>query len=145
MSSRKGFALLASLFAILLIAALVSSVFLAASEESRIGGAAATKEAALFAAEAAIELTVSDSSSLVGDSIDLGVVRSSTKEAYGTPVSVSVTRLDSTLYAIVAEARSVSSQSSATRRVGAIVRARVAADHSITIDRVPQRWWSELF
>jgi Tfp pilus assembly protein PilX len=142
---RKGFALVAALLALLLIAALIASVFFAASEETRISSASSAKEAALSAAESAIELTMRDWASSIGDSISLGGVRSSTVDALGVPVGVHVTRLDSTLYAIVAEVSSVPSQSPASRRIGVIVRAHFAPDHSITIDRVPERWWSELF
>lgn len=145
MRSRKGFALSAALLAIMLIAALVASVFLAVTEETRIGAASSAREATLWAAESAIEITIRSWTSSPGDSLTVGAVRSSTIDAFGTPVRVSVTRLDSTLYAIVAEARTVSSQSSATRRIGMIARAHIAPDHSITIDRVPERWWSELF
>lgn len=145
MIRRKGFALVAALLALLLIAALIASVFFAAAEETRISGASAAKEAALSAAESAIELTIRDWSGSIRDSINLGDVRSSTVDGFGMPVGVHVTRLDSTLYSIVAEVRSVSSQLSARRRIGAIVRAHLAPDHSITIDRVPERWWWELF
>jgi len=144
-TQRKGFALVAALLALLLIAALIASVFFAATEDTRISSASAAKEAALSAAESAIELTLRDWATSIGDSIDLEEVRSSTVDGFGVPVGVHVTRLDSTLYAIVAEVRSVSSQWSATRRLGVIVRAHFAPDHSITIDRVPERWWSELF
>jgi len=144
-TARKGFALVAALLALLLIAAIIASVFFAAMEETRITAASAAKEVALSAAESAIEVTIRDWTATSGDSIRVGGVHSSAVGGFGMPVTVSVTRLDSTLYSIVAEARSVSSQSFATRRIGAIVRAQVAPDHSITIDRVPQRWWSELF
>ncbi|HTD82471.1 MAG TPA: hypothetical protein VK648_01630 [Gemmatimonadaceae bacterium] len=145
MTSRRGFALAAALLAIMLIAALVAGVFLAAAEETRIGSASSAKEAALWAAESAIELTMRGWPSFAQDSLAVSGVRSLTIDAFGTPVSVSVTRLDSTLFAIVAEARLVSSRSAATRRIGVIARVHLAPDHSITIDRVPERWWSELF
>jgi Tfp pilus assembly protein PilX len=137
--------MVAALLALMLIAALVASVFLAAMEGTRMSGAAAGKELALTAAESAIETTIAAWSSLAPDQIGLQASRSSTVEGFGTPVTVTVTRLDSTLYWIVADASSLSSQSSAMRRMGAIVSVQVGADHSITIDRVGERWWSELF
>jgi hypothetical protein len=145
MTLRRGFALAAALLAIMLIAALVTGVFLAVGEETRIGSASSAKEAALGAAESAIELTMRGWPASAQDQLEVSGVRSLTVDAFGTPVSVSVTRLDSTLFAIVAEARLVSSQSSATRRIGVIARVHLDPDHSITIDRVPERWWSELF
>ena len=54
MISRKGFALAAALMALMLISALVASVFFAVLEETTIGAAAATKQLALSAAESAI-------------------------------------------------------------------------------------------
>ena len=145
MTSRSGFALVAALLALLLIAALIASVFFAAMEEARITAASAAKEVALSAAESAIEATIRNWPATGSDSIGIGAAGSSTVDGFGMPVRVGVTRLDSTLYSIVAAAGSLSSQSSATRRIEAIVRVRVASDHSITIDRVPERWWSELF
>ncbi len=137
--------MVAALLALLLIAALIASVFFAASEETKISGASSAKEAALSAAESAIELTMRGWASSIGDSISVGGGRLSTVDGFGVPVGVYVTRLDSTLYAIVAEVSSVPSRLSASRRIGAIVRVHSAPDHSITIDRVPERWWSELF
>jgi hypothetical protein len=145
MRRRTGFALAAALLAMVLIAALIAGVFLATTDETRISSAAAAKEAALVATETAIELTIRDWNASIAGNVDIGDSHPTAIEAFGTPVDVYVTRLDSTLYAIVAEARLISSESSATRRTGAIVRVQIAADHSITIDRVPERWWSEVF
>jgi len=129
----------------MLIAALVVSVFLAAMEESRMSGAAAGKQLALSAAESAIETTIATWSSNPADPIGIEGIRSSVIEGFGPPVTVIVTRLDSSLYWIVAESGSLSSQSSAMRRIGAIISVPAAPDHSITIDRIGERWRSELF
>src|SRR2546423_11460231 len=129
----------------MLIAALVASVFMAAMEETRISGASAGKQLALFAAESAIETTIAAWPGTHTEPAGFEGVRSLVVEGYGTPVAVSVTRLDSTLYWIVADAGTLSSESSATRRIGAIVSVEVAPDHSITIDRLAERWWSDLF
>ena len=145
MISRKGFALAAALMALMLISALVASVFFAVLEETRIGAAAATKQLALSAAESAIEMTIADWRGAATDPIGVGGTRSVSRDWLGTPVEVSVTRLDSTLYWLVAETRTPSARSKAAKRIGAFVRVNVAPDHSITIDRIPQRWWSELF
>ena len=145
MRPRRGFALAAALLSLMLIAALVASVFFAAMEETKIGSASAAAQLALAAAESAIEVTLADYSNLAGEGIGIGGTRSSMVDGFGTPVSVSVTRLDSTLYWIVADAGSLSSEPSPTKRIGAFVGVHIASDHSITIDRIPDRWWSEVF
>ena len=145
MKTRHGFAMVAALLALMLIAALVASVFLATMEGTRISAASAQKQLALSAAESAIEATIAGWRSAANESIGVEGVRSSVIEGFGPPVSVSVTRLDSSLYWIVADAGSLSSEQSAVRRIGVIVSMQVAPDHSITIDRVGERWWSKLF
>lgn len=142
---RKGFALAAALLAVMLIAALMASVFLAATEETRISAVSGAKQVALSAAESAIEQTVLNWAGTSGDPTGIGGIRSATIDGFGTPVDVTVTRLDSTLYWIVADAGRVSSGLSATRRIGVIVRARMGPDGSIAVDRIAGRWWSELF
>jgi type II secretory pathway pseudopilin PulG len=144
MKARRGFALAAAVLSLLLIAALVASAFFAAMEETRIAAAAVAKEAALTAAESAIESTIA-AWTFADESIKVGEVRKSTNSGFGTRVEVSVTRLDSTLYWIVADAGGVSSGTTAERRIGAVVRAQTGPDHSTIIDRIPERWWSELF
>lgn len=142
---RQGFALVAALLAVMLIAALMATVFLAANEETRISAVAAAKQLALSAAESAIERTILDWPGSSVDSLGVGGVRSTTIDGVGTPVALTITRLDSTLYWIVADAGRVSSGISATRRIGVIARARTSADGSTTVERIEGRWWSELF
>ena len=145
MKGRKGFALVTALLSLMLIAALAAGVFLTAMEETRIGAAATSKEQTRLAAESAIESTIGGWTGNPSDPIGLAGTRTSSVDGFGTPISVSVTRLDSTIYWIVAESRSVSSPPVATRRIGVVVRAQIAPDRSITIDRIRERWWSELF
>ncbi|MFL5502056.1 MAG: hypothetical protein ACJ79Q_12540 [Gemmatimonadaceae bacterium] len=141
----KGFALAAALLAVMLIAALMASVFLAANEETRISAIAGARQLALSAAESAVERTILDWRGASSDPIGISGVRSTTIDGFGVPVAVSVTRLDSTLYWIVADAGRVSSGISATRRIGVIARARTSSDGSTAVDRIAGRWWSELF
>ena len=142
---RRGFALAAALLSLLLIAALLAGVFFTAMEETRISGVSGSKQLALSAAESAVEMTIRDWRGTNADPIGVDGARSSEIDAFGTRVGVTMTRLDSTLYWIVAQAPAVSSESSAMRRIGVGVRVEYGLDHSITIDRIPQRWWSELF
>jgi type II secretory pathway pseudopilin PulG len=141
----KGFALAAALLAVMLIAALMASVFLAVNEETRISAVAGAKQLALSAAESAIERTILDWPATSVDPLVVGGVRTTTIDGFGVPVAISVTRLDSTLYSIVADAGRVSSGISATRRIGVIARARTSPDGSTAVDRIAGRWWSELF
>lgn len=145
MNERKGFAVAAALLALMLIAALVASVFFAAMEETRIGAAGAGKQLALMAAESAIESTIAAWPGDTTDPIGIPGVRSRTIDQTGTAVTITMTRLDSTIYWIVALAASASSQPVAARRIGALVRVRTAPDRSIIIERLSERWWSELF
>lgn len=143
--SRVGFALPAALLMILLIAALVAGVFSAITEETRIGVAAAERQLALLTAESAVELTITSLSAVGGDSIGIGETRSRPVEGLAAPTMVYVTRLDSSRYWVVADAWSASPNSGIARRVGVVVRAARAAGGSMTIDRIPERAWSELF
>jgi hypothetical protein len=59
------------------------------------------------------------------------------------PVSLIVTRLDSTLYEIVAEARTPSSHSQVIRRIAVIVSVKNATDHPVLVDPIPDNWWFE--
>jgi Tfp pilus assembly protein PilX len=142
---RNGFALAATLLALLLISALVTAVFFAATEETRIGAASARHQLALSAAESAVEMTIADWNSDWAPQVGLDGTRVTAVEGFAVPVDVHVTRLDSTLYWIVADASDSSSGSGVSRRIGVAVRVLIAPDHSITIDRISERSWSELF
>jgi Tfp pilus assembly protein PilX len=142
---RRGFALIAVLLVLMLIAALAASVFFTAIEEARIGQATADKELALSAAESAIELSIADHSFNTATPIGVDGARSSAVGGFQMPVRVTVTRLDSAVYWIVADAGSFSSHSATAKRIGALVTIKIGVDGSIMIDRIAERWWSELF
>jgi hypothetical protein len=142
---RGGFALAAALLALLLISALVTAVFFAATEETRIGAASARRQLALSAAESAVEMTIAGWNMDPATPIGVSGTRGTAIEGFEVPVVVHVTRLDSTLYWIVADAAESSSGSGVSRRIGVAVRVLIAPDHSITIDRISERSWSELF
>jgi hypothetical protein len=139
---RAGFALPAALLMVLLIAALIAGVFNAITEETRIGVATADRQHALLSAESAVELTIS---AFRNDSMRFGETRSRPVEGLGVPVVVFVTRLDSSRFWLVADAGGASPNSGIARRVGVLVRATTRADRSMTIDRISERAWSELF
>jgi hypothetical protein len=143
--ARKGFALAAALLILLLVSALVTGVFVAATEETKVGIAAVERHLALAAAESAIEMTIARFR--VDTITPIGVTGTKTIPIgdLEAPVIVYVTRLDSAVYWIVADAGASPAEVKASRRIGVVVRAVAAPDHSITIDRISERWWSELF
>ena len=142
---QEGFALAVALLGVLLIGALVTVVLFATTEETRTGSATAERQLALNAAESAIELTIGGLGESPIDSIGIGGARSHPIDGLGASVIVYITRLDSSLYWIVAAASGERSNSGATRRIGVVARSVTGANHSITIDRIAERGWSELF
>ncbi|HET6760574.1 MAG TPA: hypothetical protein VFH13_00665, partial [Gemmatimonadaceae bacterium] len=143
--ASDGFALPAALLAVLLTAALIAGAISATTEETRIGAAAVDRQTALVSAESAIEIAISTLSPLAEDSIGVGETRKRPIDGLGVPASVYVTRLDSLLYWLVADAGVGSINSGVGRRIGVVVRATEGPGHSIAIDRIPERGWSELF
>ena len=141
----EGFALPAVLLALLLIAALIAGAFSATTEETRIGAAAASRQTALMTAESAIETTIGALSSSADDPIGVGETRYRRIEGLAAPVVVYITRLDSSIYWLVADAGRTSPSSGIVRRIGVAVRAANGPGHSIIIDRISERAWSELF
>lgn len=143
--SSKGLALPAALLMVLLIAALIAGAFGAITEETRMAMAAADRQHALLSAESALEIVISEQSASPLDSIALGETRSRRIGGLDVPVVVYTTRLDSSRYWLVADAGDASSRSGIARRIGVVVRAREGPSGSISIDRISERWWSELF
>lgn len=144
-SGRKGFALAAALLAVMLIGALVGVVLFAATEETRIGSVIAGRETALRAAESALELTIAGLGASSGDTAGIIGTKSRRLDGLGAPVTVYITRLDSSLFWLVADAGGEISRSGVRRRIGVVVKTSPGADRSITIDRISDRAWSELF
>jgi hypothetical protein len=143
--ARNGFVLAAALLALLLIAALVAGVFFASTEATRIGAAAADRQLALSAGESEIERTIAGWNAVDARAAAIGGTVASTNGASGMPVAVFVTRIDSAVYWIVADAGPPHPGTVLRSRIGAFVRVRRAADGSTSVDRIPERWWSELF
>jgi len=141
---RKGFALAAALLVLLLVSALVTGVFVAATEETKLGIAGVERHLAFVAAESAIEMTIATFRADTTNAIGLAGSRAIPIGDLEAPVIVYVTRLDSALYWIVADAGASPVEARASRRIGVVVRAIAAPDHSIIIDRISELWWSEL-
>jgi Tfp pilus assembly protein PilX len=144
-SNASGFALPAALLAVLLIAALIAGAFGAVTEETRMAAAAADRQHALLSAESALEIVIATQSASPQDSIGVGETRSRRVDGLEVPVVVYVTRLDSSLYWLVADAGDTSSRSGIARRIGVVARGTNGPAGSMTIDRIAERGWSELF
>jgi Tfp pilus assembly protein PilX len=141
---RRGFVLVTALLVIVLVASLVAGVFFATMEESRIADTASSRELALVAAESAVAQTIETWNDRSAQPIGTTGAELSTFSDGDVTVTVAVTRLDSTLYSIVAEARSGAANASAKRRINAVVSVQNSIDHSILIDPIQERWWWEL-
>ena len=142
--NRRGFVLATALLVVVLIAVLIAGVFFATIEESHIAGMAESRELALNAAELAIEDVIGAWSDHADQRIGVTGEELSTFSERGVAVDLTVTRLDSTLYSIVAQARSPSSTGGAMRRIGVVISAQNSIDHSIVIVPIQERWWLEL-
>ena len=142
--NRRGFILAAALLVVVLIAVLVAGVFFATMEEGHIANSGAARERALSAAEAAIDQEIGNWSNRAGQAIGVAGEQLSTWSSAGMMVDITITRLDSTLYSIVAQARSPSSTSAAMRRIGVVVSTPNSVNDSILVDPIPERWWYDI-
>lgn len=144
-SNRDGFVLVGALLAIVLIGALVAGAMFAATEDTKAGATGVARDVALIAAESAIGITMRDRPSGMPVVIGTAGTTSFRVDGPGAPVVIYITRLDSTIYWIAADVVANTGRSGARRRVGVVVMSLPAADSSITIDPVSERWWAELF
>jgi hypothetical protein len=141
---RKGFALAAAIFAVVLIAGLVAGVLFATTEETRAGAVEMDREIALDACETAIATTMTAPSMRLPDSVGVEGTTSGHIGGLGPEIIVYITRLDSAHYSILAELVPKSGNAGA-HRVGVVVKSSMAADGSITIDPISERPWFEVF
>jgi hypothetical protein len=133
-----------ALLAVVLITALLAGLFFAVNEETRSGSAIASHDYALAAAETAINASVKQ---LGNSSLDhpVGAVETRSLPAGGLSSVVYVTRLDSSLFWLVAAVSSERNGSLSARRIGVLASASGRAEDSIRIVRVTRRGWSELY
>ena len=144
MRGPRGFALAAALLAIMIIGALLASLFFAITEETRTGAASRRRDHALAAAESAIQIGVALLATQV-DQSSIGTARSQPVEVEGFPATVHITRLDSSLFWVLAVVGDSRDPAAVTRRTGLLVAASRDSSGSIRIVRIPERAWSELF
>lgn len=138
---EHGFALAGALLAVVLIGALVAGVFFATVEETTVGSAFRARGLALNAAESALETTLSGTALARADSLPVGSPYSIT----GAIANVYVTRLDSSLYWLVAESQSGADGTRARRRIGLTVKVTADSSNAPVVVRIPGQAWVELF
>jgi hypothetical protein len=128
-----------------LIGALAAGVVFATTEDTKAGSTAVARDIALMATESAIATKISDPTTVLPGSIGPAGTISYDVGGPGSRVIVYITRLDSAMYWIVADAVPDTVHSGATSRIGVVVNAVKNADGSTTINPTFQRAWSELF
>ena len=142
---RRGFVLVTALMATVLIGALAAGVVFATTEDTKVGRTAVARDIALMGTESAIATKISDPTTALPGSVGPAGTMSYQVGDPGSRVIVYITRLDSAMYWIVAEAIPDTVHSGATSRIGVVVNAVKNDDASTTINPIFQRAWSELF
>ena len=144
-SLRRGFALAAALAAAVLISALLASFFFAVTEETRAGAATEESDRALAAAESAIDIGLEEMKGRLAGDKPAGSVETQLVNVDGVPAVVHATRLDSSLVWIVAVVGDPRNPAVEKRRIGVLSAMKRSAPDSITIVRITDRGWSELY
>ncbi|HEU4748417.1 MAG TPA: pilus assembly PilX N-terminal domain-containing protein [Gemmatimonadaceae bacterium] len=142
---RRGFALASALLAIILITAILAALFFAVTEETRTGSAIARRDHALGVAESAVEAGLDHLRARNPDSFAVGAVESHLMDVEGAPAMLYATRLDSSLFWLVAAVGNETDPGAPARRIGVLASSVRDASDSVTIVRVTRRGWSELF
>jgi hypothetical protein len=143
--SRKGFALVGALIAVILIGALIVGAFVATTEEARISGNVRTGAQVLAAAEAAAEGDIAGWAASEADSLAIAQRAVHSTAIGGLAVTTTLVRFDSTLYWIVGEASNPGSGVSVRRRIGLLLRRQRDSTGKTTLLPLEERPWSELF
>ena len=136
--------LVTAILAVLLMTAILASVFFTTIEHTRAGLASARREAAIEDAEGALAAGVDRLGASGFDAPTLGGSLGVSDAAGGRAV-VYITRLDSVLYSVVADVTPTSSDAAAAIRIGVVVARSVDAEHVIHVTRIPGHAWSQLF
>jgi hypothetical protein len=135
----------AALLAIVLIAALAAGGLFATTETTKAGAAGVIRERALIASESALVTAITNAGTQLPQPIGVGATTSYRADADEWEVVVYITRLDSAMYWIVADAREPTSVIGAGKRMGVFVKTATRDDHSISIDPISELPWAELF
>ena len=142
---RRGFALVAAVLATVLIGAMVTAVVFATTEDTRLVSVGIARQSGMMAAESAVTSMLTADSTAFPASVGLSGQVTVRVSHSGNSVVVYVTRLDSTMFWIVADVVPDANHSGARRRVGVLARRQLRADGSTGIAPISQRPWSELF
>lgn len=144
--TRKGFVLIATLVALIIVALLITGAFVAGGEDFAVSRAELRDQQtfayAEFAAARALSAWNASEAKLmaIGSTINVGSTSDSPLES-----SVFISRLDSALYSLVAEARLTSADGNRLRRrVGIIVTTMQNGARNPPV-RIPEQAWSELY
>ena len=138
---QRGFALAASLLAVVLIGALVAGVFFATTEETAIGSAFRSRQLALGGAESALESVLAGAVTPAVDSIATG----ETTILETGNATVHITRLDSLLYWVVAESEFGIDATKSRRRIGIALTIDRDSSGVRQVARIPGQAWVELY
>lgn len=145
---RSGFILAIALFALLIISALSAMLLLAVSEDAREGRVTALRQQALAAAESAMYSEIVRWDSAAGARAQIGrplVVATVTAEDGRTiAVIARLTRLDSTLYQVTAEATVAFGRESALQRVAMSVKQTNGA-RGVILRPLAGQGWAQLY
>ncbi len=146
MSHRRGFALALSILAIVVIAALAAGVLFASGQEARIGRSELLDQRVFAYAERLANDAVAAFDVASRDSMPVGTVTSyAPPSAADLDGTVFITRLDSALFQVVAEAKVTSGNTSGLKRsVGLTLRVQSPNSLSRRAVRIGGEAWVAL-
>lgn len=142
---RRGAALISAVLALLCVAALLTATALTGREDYLLSSIATEAQVAFAAAEHGVWTGVAAIDS--GDAArPLGTSRTvSIRHGSGVSTAVTITRLSSDLFFVIAEALSVQiGARRASRRIGVFARARADSAGRVSAAPLAERAWVEL-
>lgn len=146
---RAAFALLAALISVVLLGALIVGAVIATTEETRTSASSALGARALAAAESAVERAIVGWVQAQAESLAIGQRASQEAPVGDVPVTMTLIRLDSSVFWVVGEALAGGEPGepgpSVRRRIGILVRRATDSAGRVTIFRFEERPWVELF
>jgi hypothetical protein len=145
--SRSGFVLIATIVALVIIALLVTGAFFASGQDFAVSRAEIRDRQLFSYAEFAATHAIDNWSSVDRERMTIGETMSSAASVDFPLESKSfVTRLDSTVFWVVGQARLQTADAyNAQRRVGVLVTIRRGGAPVNPPVRVPEHAWSELY
>lgn len=142
-TAPRGFAVMLSLFAVLLFGALATAMVFAAGEETRASGTQLGSARALASAEAAVWQTIGSFDWGSAFLLRPGQFTTVSTLSAGNLSNVIVVRLDSTCFFV--QASSAPENGRFARKVGVTIELAVDSSGIVLPLRLPNRAWTELF